>query len=155
MLCHRPSVWLSESMVVQVFNVSTGTGTTIDSLAQLVREVSGADVEVIHEDVAEGESSRYYDRIRLPQELKELIQSFRKAESLLGWKPIVDLAAGIEEEYEWLSAHPERCRRIRFRVGGAAVRGGAPLHAARSVADARDRVRTPGTAGAGDRKSVV
>jgi len=92
----------------EVFNVATAHGTTINELAELVRAASGNKVDVIHEDVAEGATSRYYDRIRLPQELKQLVQAYEKAERLLGWRPTVDLGQGIQEEYEWLSAHPDR-----------------------------------------------
>jgi len=98
----------------QVFNVSTGKGTDINTLAELVKKISGKDVEIIHEAVKEGEKSKYYDRIRLPQELKELVQSYDKAERLLGWKPLVDLEAGIKEEYEWLSKHPSRWQKMNY-----------------------------------------
>src|SRR5262245_32332258 len=82
----------------QVFNVSTAQGTTITELAGLVATAAGGGVEVMHEDVPEGGTSQYYDRIRLPQELKQLVQAYEKAERLLGWRPTVALADGINEE---------------------------------------------------------
>jgi UDP-glucose 4-epimerase len=98
----------------QVFNVSTGRGVTINELAEVVRKASGRDVEILHEDVPEGGTSAYYDRIRLPQELKQLVQSYAKAERLLGWRPSVDFEAGVEEEYQWLSRHSERWQTMNY-----------------------------------------
>lgn len=98
----------------QVFNVSTATGTTINQLAELVQRASGNQVEIIHEDVEEGKTSQYYDRIRLPQELKQLVQSYEKAQRLLGWQPTVDLFEGIQEEYEWLRMHADRWQTMNY-----------------------------------------
>ncbi len=98
----------------QVFNVSTGTGTDINTLAELVQKVSGNDVEIIHEEVKEGEKSKYYDRIRLPQELKELVQSYEKAKKMLGWEPKVDFEAGVREEYEWLTENEQRWQKMNY-----------------------------------------
>lgn len=98
----------------QVFNVSTAQGTTVNQLAELVQKVSGKKVEIIHEDVKEGEKSKYYDRIRLPQELKELRQSYDKAKKLLGWEPTVDLEEGIKQEYQWLEEHADRWQKMNY-----------------------------------------
>jgi UDP-glucose 4-epimerase len=98
----------------EVFNVSSCHGTTINALAELVRKVSGADVEILHEELEEGATSKYYDRIRLPQELRELVQSYEKANRLLGWAPNVDLETGLRQEYEWLSEHPERWHTMNY-----------------------------------------
>jgi UDP-glucose 4-epimerase len=98
----------------EVFNVSSGKGTTINDLAKLVREVSRSDVEIVHEELEEGATSKYYDRIRLPQELRELVQSNEKAKQLLGWAPKVDFESGLREEYEWLSEHPGRWHTMNY-----------------------------------------
>ncbi len=92
----------------QVFNVSTGLGTSINELAALVNEVTGEHLSVVHEDVAEGAMSTQLDRRRLPQELKTLVQSRAKAEELLGWTPVTDLADGLAAEWSWLREHPDR-----------------------------------------------
>ena len=92
----------------QVFNVSSETGTTVNQLADLVVEVTNRRVPVIHEEVPEGEVSSLLDRRRLPQELKTLVQSRRKAEIRLGWEPHTDLAGGLEREWQWLVANPHR-----------------------------------------------
>jgi UDP-glucose 4-epimerase len=98
----------------EVFNVSSGHGTTINALAELARKVSCADVEILHEELEEGATSKYYDRIRLPQELRELVQSNEKASQLLGWEPKVELEAGLREEYMWLGEHPERWHTMNY-----------------------------------------
>jgi UDP-glucose 4-epimerase len=98
----------------QVFNVSTAVGTDINTLAQVAREVTGNEVEVLHEDVAEGETSSHYDRKRLPMELRELVQSTRKSQDLLGWKPATGLRDGLRLEYEWLKERPHRWERMSY-----------------------------------------
>jgi nucleoside-diphosphate-sugar epimerase len=99
----------------QVFNVSTGVGTDINSLADLTREVTGhPDLAVLHEDVPEGETSRYYDRKRLPMELRQLVQSTRKSGEILGWEPKVALREGLRDEYDWLRGSPHRWERMSY-----------------------------------------
>jgi UDP-glucose 4-epimerase len=92
----------------EIFNVATGSGTTVNELARMVIDVTGVDVEVVHEDVPEGATSKLLDRRRLPQELKTLVQSRDKAERLVGWVPKIALGAGLAQEWEWLTAHPDR-----------------------------------------------
>lgn len=98
----------------EIFNVSTALGTDINTLADLVKKASGKDIEIIHEEVEEGQASKYYDRIRLPQELKTLLQSYEKANKLLGWEPTVDLQAGLKEEYQWLEQNPDRWQKMNY-----------------------------------------
>lgn len=99
----------------QVFNVSTQVGTDINGLAELVREVTGQpDLPILHEDVAEGETSQYYERKRLPLELRDLVQSTLKSRELLGWEPKVMLKEGLLREYEWLKASPHRWQRMSY-----------------------------------------
>jgi UDP-glucose 4-epimerase len=97
-----------------MLNVSSATGTTINELAEIVRGTAGGGSEVVHEDVAEGESSRYYDRIRLPMELRTLVQANSKAKELLGWEPTVDLRDGIRNEYEWLQESEGRWHTMTY-----------------------------------------
>lgn len=98
----------------QIFNVSTQTGTSINQLAKLVDRVSGSAVEIIHEDLAEGQKSRYFERVRLPVELKKLTQSNEKAKRLLGWEPEVKLEQGLRAEWAWLKANPKRWRKMSY-----------------------------------------
>lgn len=104
-----------DAAVGHVFNVSSGLGTNISTLADLVREVAGVpELPIIHEDVAEGESSQYYDRRRLPQELRTMVLSCRKSKKLLSWRPQVELREGLELEYEWLHAHRRRWQQFSY-----------------------------------------
>jgi UDP-glucose 4-epimerase len=98
----------------QIFNVCTELGTSVNQLADLVREVSGRTVPVIHEDVPEGAVSTHFERRRLPQELRTLVQSRRKAEQRLGWSPQVDLAEGLAREWRWLCENPHRWTRMTY-----------------------------------------
>jgi len=99
----------------QVFNVSTGIATDVNGLAEMVREVTGrTELQVLHEDVAEGQTSQYYERKRLPMELRELVQSTAKSERLLGWSPQVALRHGLALEYEWLRSVPHRWERMSY-----------------------------------------
>jgi UDP-glucose 4-epimerase len=105
----------SEAASGQVFNISTGVGTDINALAELVREVTDQpDLPILHEDVREGETSQYYERKRLPMELRSLVQSTRKSKKLLDWEPRVALREGLKREYEWLQASPYRWERMSY-----------------------------------------
>jgi UDP-glucose 4-epimerase len=97
----------------EAFNVATALPTTINELAELVAETAGG-VEILHEEVEEGASSSYYDRIRLPMELKTLVQSYEKAERLLGWRPTIALPEGLRTELEWLRENAGRWQRMTY-----------------------------------------
>ena len=97
-----------------MFNVSTGVGTDINALAKVAREVTGNKVEILHEDVPEGESSAYYERTRLPMELRQLVMSTRKSNELLGWEPKIGLREGLQLEYEWLKESPQRWEQMSY-----------------------------------------
>src|SRR5262249_5020999 len=93
----------------QVYNVSTGVGTTVAELARLVIEVAGRPVAPIYEAVAEGQySTQMPGRIRLPSELRTLVQDPGKAGRELGWRPAVPLRRGIEREIGWVAPRLDR-----------------------------------------------
>lgn len=92
----------------QVFNVASGEGTSVNRLAELVNQVTGNDLDIVHEDVPEGEMSAQLERRRLPQELKTLVQSRDKARELLGWEPRTSLEQGLAAEWRWLQENPRR-----------------------------------------------
>jgi UDP-glucose 4-epimerase len=65
-----------------VFCIATGAGTSINRIYQLLSEVVGYQVEIIHTPVrGEDISCAYF--------------SPKKAEHLLQWKPLVSLEEGI------------------------------------------------------------
>jgi UDP-glucose 4-epimerase len=99
----------------QVFNAGTGIGTTVNELAEQVVAVTGLGLEPIREDVAPGEHSRLMPfRVRLPQEMGQMVLDPRKAERLLGWKPAVSLEAGVREEWQWLKENPRAWETYRI-----------------------------------------
>ena len=98
----------AEASKHEIFNVATGLGTSINDLAELVLKVTECDLPVVHEDLAEGATSQYFGRQRLPQELKTLVQSPEKARRLLDWEPQVVLEDGLRREWEWLGRNASR-----------------------------------------------
>ena len=87
----------------QIFNASTGIGTSIRDLAHLVCKSTGSATPVEHEAVRVGERSKLVDgRQRLPAELQRMVLNPQKAERLIGWKAAVPLGEGIKHELEWL-----------------------------------------------------
>ncbi len=100
-------------------NVSTGQATTINELARLVKEVvkevDGKELEVIHEEIAEGEVSKHVEgRLRLPRELGVMHLDNSEAKSFLGWSDTIDLKDGIKREYEWLKDNHKRWHTLSY-----------------------------------------
>ncbi len=100
----------------EVFNVSTGIGTTVKQLAELTVAVTGAAVEPSYEDIRPGQRSEVVDeqRMRLPCELEAMVLDPRKAQRLLGWEARLDLRTGLAREYEWLRANPGRWQKMSY-----------------------------------------
>ena len=100
----------------EVFNVSTGVGTSIDQLARIATEVTGINVDPIHEKVAPGQRSRIVEeqRMRLPSELEAMVLDPTKGCQRLGWRPQVDLREGIAREWEWLGKNRERWGKMHY-----------------------------------------
>jgi UDP-glucose 4-epimerase len=91
----------------QVLNAGAGVGTTIQELAEQVVRVTGIDREPIREEISPGEFSRLMPfRVRLPQEMDQMVLDRQKAAQLLGWEPHVALEEGLREEWEWLQQSP-------------------------------------------------
>lgn len=107
-VAHHMACLRVDESINQVFNVSTGVGTSINELASHVIRVTGSAAEIVHEDVPEGDVSKYFDRERLPQELKTLIQSTEKSARILGWSPTTSLEDGLSREWDWLRSNAGR-----------------------------------------------
>jgi UDP-glucose 4-epimerase len=91
-----------------VLNAGTGVGTSIQQLAELVSRLTGLDRPPVTEAVQPGEHSRLMPfRVRLPQEMKQMILDPSKSSRLLGWMPEVSLADGVRAEWAWLRESPE------------------------------------------------
>jgi UDP-glucose 4-epimerase len=99
----------------KVYNVSTGRGTTVSELADLVAKCAGCNIEIIYEDLPEGAySSHMPERVRLPAELKAMVLSSRKAHDDLSWVAQTDLREGIRREIEWVKHKLNRWHEVHI-----------------------------------------
>ncbi|MFX1343482.1 MAG: SDR family NAD(P)-dependent oxidoreductase [Promethearchaeota archaeon] len=104
---HR-KVILNNNSDGQVYNVSSGIGTKINELANLICKLSDADLEPIYEDVKAGELSKLVEgRKRIPAELKCMHLSNAKAKKELNWEPKISLKDGIKKEIKWYLENKE------------------------------------------------
>jgi len=100
-------------------NVSTGVATTVNQLAELVKEVvkeiDGKELEVIHEELAEGKESKYVEgRLRLPRELGVMHLDNSEAKAFTDWSDTVALKDGIRREYIWLKENHKRWHTLSY-----------------------------------------
>ncbi len=111
--CHRRCLE-QEGLGFDIYNVSSGVGTSIHELAELICSLFDLD-EPLYEDVQEGEiSSMVEGRMRLPAELKQMILDNEEAEQVLGWSPKVSLEEGIQREMEWLKENLHRWTQMQY-----------------------------------------
>lgn len=97
------------------FNISSGKATSINQLAELVKTHLNTKLDIIHENVKEGEASKYVKgRIRLPVELKTMWLDNKSAIKKLSWKPKVQMIEGINKEFSWIKTNHKRWNRIRI-----------------------------------------
>lgn len=97
-----------------VFNVSTGIGTTIAQLAELIKKISPDQTEIIFDkNVTPGKVSKYINRLRLPSELTNMILSNKKL-TALGWKAEMKLKDGLVQQLEWVRTHPTRWKKMSY-----------------------------------------
>jgi UDP-glucose 4-epimerase len=102
-----------------VLNASSGKATSTEVLSRkiqsAVKEQQDKEVNVIYENIAEGEFSKHVEgRKRLPRELNIMSLNNAKAKSLFGWQPSVDLKEGIRREYKWISNAPDTWKRMSY-----------------------------------------
>lgn len=110
--CHRLALE-SPAAAGLSFNVCTGVGTDVATLARLCCTVTGVGDGPIFEDVPEGDHSRQMpDRVRLPQELHTMVLDPSRARAVLEFTAAAPLAEGLACEWEWIRAHPQRWERI-------------------------------------------
>jgi UDP-glucose 4-epimerase len=86
----------------EVYNVSSGRGISVNTLAALVNDTSpGSSGEVVYDSVEEGGVSELVaGRVRLSEELEHLVLDNGKARSL-GWAPLYSLERDIVEYVNW------------------------------------------------------
>jgi len=91
-----------------IYNVSTGIGTSVKDLAYLVIKVSNKNFKPIFENIREGDFSKYMpERKRIPQELEKMVLSPKKAFADFGWKPEISLEKGVKKEIDWILENPK------------------------------------------------
>jgi UDP-glucose 4-epimerase len=96
-----------------IFNVSTGIGTSIKDLAILIKNQFSL-TNPLYENIKEGEvSTEIEGRKRLPLELKAMVLDNSKAKKM-GWEPKIKLKDGINEEYLWLKANQHRWEKLSY-----------------------------------------
>jgi UDP-glucose 4-epimerase len=78
----------------RVFNIGSGTGTSINEVAAMVRQVTGASTRIVYKPAR-------------PSDVPAVILDTRKAEQSLGWRPKSSLPDGIQRTWEWLKGGGE------------------------------------------------
>jgi UDP-glucose 4-epimerase len=75
-----------------VLHLASEKETTINELAELILEIVGSDVEIVHHPKRAGEVERNFARAE-------------RAKELLGWEPRLSLREGMQTTIEWFRAH--------------------------------------------------
>lgn len=91
--------WLDKNDKCEVFNIGTGSGTSINEIVQMVSDVSHIAFPVIHEKLRDGD-------------VQYLVASISKAKGQLKYEPLHDLRSIIETAYYWHRTHPEGYERV-------------------------------------------
>tara|TARA_B100000989_G_scaffold96271_2_gene70094 strand:+ start:11629 stop:12621 length:993 start_codon:yes stop_codon:yes gene_type:complete len=104
---------LSDQANGKVFNVGSGQKTSIVALANMCINVSGYNLEVIHEDTSEGEFSKLIKgKKRNTSELDMMSLDISKAKEILDWEPKIDLFEGLKKEFDWAKINIKRWKKI-------------------------------------------
>jgi dTDP-glucose 4,6-dehydratase len=85
----------------QVFNLGTGSETSIDKLAREIISLIGRPIEIV------------VDEMRLRPEKSEvlrLLSDNRLAKDVLGWEPLIHLRDGLAQTISWMMEHPSLYR---------------------------------------------
>lgn len=73
-----------------VIQIGPSVCTSIKEIAETVVEISGKNIKVEYDTTKpEGDKARSAD--------------YSKAQSVLGWEPLVDLRSGLEQQYNWIN----------------------------------------------------
>lgn len=86
---------LKYSKMYSIFNFGTGIGTTLNDLIQLVKEITGKNLNLVYENVPRGDA------------IFAGICDTRKARKILNWKSKTDLRTGLKMMYEYMKEHEE------------------------------------------------
>lgn len=76
-------------------------------------QIDEAIQNVIHEELCEGEFSKYVDgKKRNVDELGTMLLDITKAKKILNWSPQTTLIEGVRKEYYWAKNNPHRWEKI-------------------------------------------
>lgn len=102
----------NDSINGEIFNVGSGTKTSIKELAYSVCKLNGNTMPLF-EDTKEGEFSNLIPgKKRNSSELQTMFLNIEKANNLLGWHPKTSLDNGLLREYEWAKKNIDRWEKI-------------------------------------------
>jgi UDP-glucose 4-epimerase len=91
-LCRGILMAAESDLSDEVFHLASEKETTINELAQLIVELAGADVEIVHHPRRAGEVERNFGRAE-------------RAKQVLGWQPRLSLREGMQGAIEWFRVH--------------------------------------------------
>jgi UDP-glucose 4-epimerase len=78
----------TKSISGEIFHIASGRETTINELTNMILEISGKKIEIVHEPKQKGEVERNYS-------------SIAKATKVLGFKPKIALRNGLIDLWNW------------------------------------------------------
>lgn len=97
----------AKQAVGQTLNAGSGRGITIGELAALILRLTTSDAEIIHEQ----------QRVRPESsEVFELLCDSTLLRELTGWRPSIELEAGLEATIAWMRATPPAVRLHDYTV---------------------------------------
>lgn len=82
----------SRQGVGEVFNIACGKPSTLNQLVAWLNQALGTDLEPIYEPPR-------------PADIRHSYASIRKAEAVLGYRPSLDVQAGLQRTIEWFKTH--------------------------------------------------
>lgn len=93
-LCRAILLALESNVSGEVFQVATGTETTIGQLTELLQRAAPLEISVTHGPTRQADIRRNYSAIE-------------KIRRMLGWEPQIDLKKGLELTAQWFLEHSE------------------------------------------------
>jgi UDP-glucose 4-epimerase len=98
-LCRAILMALESEVCGEIFQVATGTETTIDKLTGLLKRAAQLDVSVKHGPARQADIRQNYSAIE-------------KIRQMLGWEPQIELQRGLEMTAQWFLERPDAAKRL-------------------------------------------
>lgn len=86
----------ADHAAAEVYNLATGQGQTIGETAALIAELTGTDIEIVHDDTRDRPAD---------SEVMRLIGTACRAEAEIAWKPAVTFKDGLKKTIAWIKQH--------------------------------------------------